>query len=84
VQLVTGVHWQGPAALVEASTNEATSRLEFGLNQQPHRHGSSVPAAGSELTENRAARCRLIEMERLRIELGSEREGPFPIDASPP
>ena len=83
-QLVTGVYWAGPAALVEASADDAASRLEFGLNQQPHRHGSGVPAAGSQFTENRAARRRLIEMEGLGIELGSEREGPFPVDAQPP
>jgi hypothetical protein len=43
-----------------------------------------VPAAGGQSTKNRAARRRLIEMEGLRIELGSEREGPLPVDAQPP
>jgi hypothetical protein len=43
-----------------------------------------VPSAGSQFTENRAARRRLIEVKRLRIELGSEREGPLPVDAQPP
>jgi hypothetical protein len=42
-----------------------------------------VPAAGGQSTENRAARRRLIEVEGLRIELGSECEGPFPVDAQP-
>src|SRR5258708_1970686 len=83
-QLVTGAHWPGPAALIEASADEAASRLEFGLNQEPHRHSSGVPAAGSQSTKNRVARRRLIEVERLRIELGCEREGPLPVDAQPP
>src|SRR5258708_2391605 len=83
-QLVTGAHWPGPAALVEASADDAASRLEFGLNQQPHRHGSSVPTAGGQSPENRAARPRLVEVERLRVELGREPEGPFPVDAQPP
>src|SRR5258708_40200022 len=77
-QLVTGAYWPGPAALVEASADDAASRLEFGLNHQPHRHGSGVPAAGGQSTENRAARHRLIEVEGLRIELGTARQAPFP------
>src|ERR1700674_2423456 len=79
-QLVTGAHWPGPAALVEASADEAASRLEFGLNHQPHRHGGCVPAAGGQSTENRAARRRLIEVEGLWIEFGSEREDPLLVD----
>jgi hypothetical protein len=43
-----------------------------------------VPAAGGQSTENRSARRRLIEMEGLRIELGSECEGPLLVDAQPP
>jgi hypothetical protein len=70
--------------VVEASADDAASRLEFGLNQHPHRHGSGVPSAGGQSTENRAARRRLIEVEGLRIELSSECKGPLPVDAQPP
>jgi hypothetical protein len=34
--------WPGSTALVEASADEAASRLEFGLNQQPHRLTAAV------------------------------------------
>src|SRR4029077_9765315 len=82
--LAPGAPGRGQAALVEASADEAASRLEFGLNKQPHRHGSGVPAARGQSTKNRAARRRLIEMKGLRIEVSSEREGPLPFDAQPP
>jgi hypothetical protein len=51
-QLFAGAHWTEPAALVQTSPDEATSGLEFGLNQKPHRHRSGMPAAGSQFTEN--------------------------------
>ena len=40
--------------------------------------------AGGQSTENRIARRRLIEVEGLRIEFGSEREDPLLVDAQPP
>ena len=45
---------------------------------------AAVCHRGGQSTENRAARRRLVEVEGLRIEFGSEREDPFLVDRSRP
>jgi hypothetical protein len=54
---------------VKANAHGSASWLEFARNQRPHCYGSGMPAAGGHSTENRAARCHLIEVEGLRVEI---------------
>src|SRR5438445_233074 len=46
---------------------------EAALDEQLHRERGGVPSARRETAEERAARCVVVEMERLRIELCGER-----------
>src|SRR5690242_5804418 len=42
------------------------------FDEHAHREGCRMPAAGGERVEQRACRALLAQMERLRVELGSE------------
>src|SRR5215472_18947302 len=83
-QLITGPYWIGPPEFLKAGTEYAASRLEITVNQQAHCHRGGVPAACGQPMEDRAARPLLIEVERLRIELGGERLSPFFVDSDLP
>src|SRR5262249_54270425 len=58
--------------LLEAHADDAADRLELALDQEPHRERGGVPAARGEALEDRGARGRFVQMERLRIELCGE------------
>ena len=42
------------------------------VGDDPHQQAAGVPARGAQAAEQRGARRRLVEMHRLRIELGGE------------
>src|SRR5262249_23250019 len=82
-EIITGPHGSCPAEFVEARADDAASGPEVALDQQPHRDGGGVPAAGSQSAEYRVARGFLVEMERLRVELGGERLDSLLVDLQP-
>src|SRR5262249_29418769 len=65
----------------KTGTDYTASRLDLAVNQQAHCHCGGVPAARGQPMEDRPARRLLIEVERLRIELGRECLSPFFVDA---
>src|SRR5439155_6696177 len=71
-QLISGPHGPWPAELVGASAHDAAGGFEVAFDQEPHGDGRGVPTAGGEPAEYRFARGFRVEMERLRIELGTE------------
>jgi len=81
MQLVARPDRLRPAELVEPGTDDPGCRLKLALDEQPHRERSRVPAARREAAEERIARRLLVEMERLRIELGGKALDPLGIDA---
>ena len=60
-----------------SSTPGAPIELEIeheGVGAHPHQDAAGVPAGGGEPAQHGRARRRLVEMHRLRIELGRERD----------
>src|SRR5262249_38155709 len=80
-QLIAGAHWVRPAKFVEAGAHDATSGLELALDQEPHGERRRVPTARRQSAEDAVTGGIVIEMERLRIELGSEALDPITLDA---
>src|SRR6059036_1582818 len=71
-QLIPGSHGSWPAELVSPGAHDAASGFEVALDQEPHGDRGRVPTTGGQPSEDRVARGFLVEMERLRIELGAE------------
>src|SRR5262249_47424484 len=80
-QLIARTHRVRPAELVEAGADDAARGLELALDQEPHGERRRVPAARRQATEYAFAGGILIEMKRLRIELGGKALDPIAVDA---
>ena len=73
-----------PAQLVKASADDAAGEFEIAVHQEPHGDRGRVPAACGETSKDRVGRGSLIEMKRLRIELGGKAFDALSIDADAP
>src|SRR5215471_11745294 len=80
-QFITRAHRVRPTEFVEASADDATSGFELALDQEPHGERRRVPAARRQAAEYAVAGGVLVEMERLRIELGGKALDPIAVDA---
>src|SRR5678815_3952840 len=83
-QLVARPHRQRPAELVEPGADDAAGGPQVARHQQLHGHGGGVPAARRETAEYRALRGCVVQVERLRVELGGEALDPLGVDAQAP
>src|SRR6476660_4657248 len=83
MQFITGMHRPWPAEFIEAQPDDAAGGFELTLDQEPHGHGSGVPAARCESAKNGPARRLVVEMKRLRIELFGEVNRSRRLDAQP-
>jgi hypothetical protein len=81
VQLVARAHRPRPAELVEPGPDDTARGLEVALDQEPHGHRRRVPAARREPAEERRRRRGVVQVKRLRIELGGEALDPLFLDA---
>src|SRR5262249_44756827 len=70
-----------PAEFVETGADDAAGGLELAVDQKPHGHRGGMPAARRQAAEDARVRRVLVEMERLRIELGGKRLDAFLVDA---
>jgi DNA-binding MarR family transcriptional regulator len=71
-QHVAGAHRRRPGQFA-ADAEDPASRAEFAGDQQPHRHRGGVPTARRQAAEQALAPGFVVEMKRLRVELGGER-----------
>jgi len=77
----TRAHRVRPTEFVEAGADDAASRFELAVDQEPHGERRCVPAARRQAAEYAIAGGVLVEMERLRIELGGKALDTIAIDA---
>ena len=63
---------------------EPPANLDLAIDDQPHREGGRVPAAGDQAAEEGRRGRRLVEVEGLRVELGGERLDLVRIDRDGP
>src|SRR6185369_13541776 len=56
-----------PPQLLGPRADDAARRTQAALDEQPHREGRRVPAAGAEAREDGDPRRLLVEVERLRV-----------------
>jgi hypothetical protein len=82
-QLIARPHRARPAQFVEPCPDHATSGFEIALDEEPHRGCGRMPAARCEAAEHSAARGRLVEVKRLRIEFRGESHDPILLDPNP-
>src|SRR5262245_11015059 len=83
-QLIPRTHGPWPAALLNAGTDNAASRREIALDQQPHGDRSSVPPTGGQSAKYGVACRRLVEVEGLRIECSGKGLDLLCVDPQPP
>src|SRR3989475_8928093 len=81
--LISGSHGSWPAELVSPGAHDAAGGFEVALDQEPHGDRGRVPTTGGQSSEDRVARGFLVEMERLRIELGAECPDSLLVDPHP-
>jgi hypothetical protein len=82
-QLIPRSQGSWPAELVGPGAHDAAGRSEVAVDQQPHADRGGVPSASGQPTEYCVARGVLVEMERLRIEPGSEGLDSLLVDPQP-
>jgi len=83
-QRIPRTHGPWPAAFLNASTDNAASRREIALDQEPHGDRGGVPPAGGQSAEYGVARRLLVEVEGLWIEGGGKGLDLRCIDTQPP
>src|SRR5207247_4856403 len=82
-QLIPGSHGSWPAELVSPGAHDAAGGFEVALDQEPHGDRGRVPTTGGQSSEDRVARGFLVEMERLRVELGAACSDSLLVDPHP-
>jgi len=83
MQLISGSHGVCPAEFFKAGAYDAAGGSDITLDQQPHSDRGGVPTAGGQPAKYRVARGFLVEMEWLRIKLGSKSFDSLFVDQQP-